>query len=235
MCDSNNWVIVIMSEHPWSAQTAAEMVTAAALYSSRNVLFIGHKDVTANDDVAAAVMGKMGVTKPWYKMFWKEVLELTIATYHNKTEVETTLEGGKCNAMIYKQLNNRLSDGLTTVGGTDYKHIDITRVRYYAEALLKLDLATLVANTQVPFTEQGIQTVKSTIEATCKKLVELGALRKPWIDDSGDYQKGYSVAVPKLTDVLASDKNARNLKDIYVTIYYIGHIQEMTLNLGIQL
>lgn len=235
--DANNWVTVYMSEQPWSAQTAAEIVIEVARYSSRNVMPVGHKNDTANDDIAAAAAGLMSVTEPWDKMMWKKILQLTMAStdFHNTTEVETTLEGGNCNALINKQNGTRLSDGLTSVGGTDYKYVDISRFRYYLEAMLQLELSRTIANTKIPYSASGIDILKSVIEVVCQTLVNEGAIREPFMNDDNVYTIGYSVQMPRFADVSSADRNNRVLNGVYVTVYYRGHIQEISLNLAIQL
>lgn len=231
--DANSWVTAIMSAGDEAAAVIATSFGDTE-FSSRNVMVIAHKSTT--EDVAAAVAGLMSVTEPWKKMMWKTLRGLT-TTYFTVSEVETTLEGATnpVNAVIQKVTIDVSSDGLTTVGGPTYEWIDITRTRYYLESLITIALDDLIRLSEIPYTDQGIASVRSSIERALQKAVDNGALRTPFINTDGDYQRGYQVEVPALADIPAADKTNRLLDDVFVTAWLAGHVQAIQLNLSIQI
>lgn len=231
--DSEEWVTVIMSAGDETASVIATSFNQTE-YQSRNVVAIAHKSTT--DDVAAAVAGLLSVIEPWKKLMWKTVRSLT-TTYFTKTEVETTLENATTpvNAIIQKVDLDMPSDGLTTTGADTYEWIDITRTRYYLEDIITTGLDDLVRTSEVPYDEAGIASVRSAIERALENAVVAGALRTPFINDDGDYQRGFSVEVPKLADIPTADRQDRVLKNIYVTGWLAGHVQSIQLNLAIKI
>jgi len=229
ICDNYNWFTVIMSKHD---RTASTIVTDLGKYSSRNVVGIAHKDDTY--DVAAAVTGKLSVIEPWDKLMWKQIAGIEPDDYFTKNEVENVLEAGNVNAIIFKQGQNRSSDGLTVAGG-DYKYIDTTRTRYYMEDLIRHHLSRALIEGTIPFTASGINMIKSVLEGACEYGVSIGALREPWVDAQGVMQRGYIVEVPNFADVSDTDRLNRILRDVYVTMWFVGHIQSIRLNLAIKL
>lgn len=235
-CNTYTWVTVIPGRGDEVAATQVTDLTTntETSYESRNVMLVAHLDTSADDDVGAAVIGRMSLVVPWDKMMWKPIKGLDDAniTEFSKSEV-TTFETNKINALFERSNEWRPSDGLTSLGGTEYKHIDITRTRYWLEKNIKADLGDLIQDTIIPFTNPGIAKVKGTIQHTCEDAVVQGALRVPWTDDAGDFHRGYVVEVPDISDVAAADKTDRILKNVFVTVYLSGHIQEIRLNLAI--
>lgn len=231
IADAQFWIMPVKSE---AAETAANVVTQFANYTSKNFVAVASKALGANEDLNGAVAGLLSITEPWDKLMWKMLRSITPSAYFTKTDVENVLEVGKVNAIIDKQNADRMSDGLTTAGG-DYKFVDTTRTQYWLQDKIIYGLTQLVMDTRVPYTPTGIQIVKATIEKACQDAVLRGALREPWVDADGTRNTGYIVQVPEFSDVSAADRIDRVLKDVYVTVYFAGHIQSITLNLAIQL
>lgn len=224
LIDTNRYVTCFAAK---KSDTPANVVTMMANYNSRNVMAIAHK---SDDDVGAAVVGRMAVVEPWDKMLWKEISGIT-TDYYLKSEV-TTFETGKVNVVITRGGADRASDGLTTAGG-DYKFIDITRTQYYLEGEITTNLGNLIQSTRVPYTVQGIQSVQTVIENACEAAVAVGALREDWVDTDGSIKRGFLVQVPEFSSIPAADRQARELKNVFVTAYLAGHIQTITINLAI--
>lgn len=231
LCDTHKWILPIRSD-PTAA--AADIVTDFGNYSSRNMVAVASKALGANEDLNAAVAGMIAMVEPWNKIMWKRLQDITPTGYFTRDEVESTLEVGNVNVVIDKQAANRMSDGLTTAGG-DYKYVDTTRTQYWLEENIINDLSLLIQNNQLPYTQTGITEVQSTIERTCESAVAVGAIRAPWVDGNGVGQVGYVVQVPSFNDIPDADRVNRILQNVYVTVYFAGHIQSITLNLAIQL
>jgi len=231
ICDTNKWILPMKSD---PAADAADIVTDFGNYSSRNMLAVACKALGSNEDLNGALAGLIAQIEPWDKLMWKRINDITVSAYFTTSEVESTLEAGNVNAIILKQAAPRLSDGLTMAGG-DYKYMDTTRTQYWLEEQIIDDLSLLMQNSRVPFTQTGIDIVQDTIEGTCDLAVANGALRSPWVDNTGQGRIGYTVQVPDFSDVADADRLDRILKNVYVTVWFAGHIQSITLNLAIQL
>lgn len=237
LCDTYTWVTVIpgRGDETKAVQKTDLTCDGEDSYESRNVMLIAHLDTSSDDDVGAAVIGQMSVVVPWDKMMWKAIkgLDEDNISEFPKSDV-SDLENTTINALFYRSGFYRCSDGLTSAGG-DYKYVDITRTRYWIEKYIKQDLGNLIQDTTLPYDPSGISIVKSTIQHTCDDAVLQGALRVPWTDSGGIFHRGYVVEVPDFNDVSETDRKNRILRNVYVTIYLRGHIQEIRLNLAIQL
>jgi len=235
LADTYAWIMPINGR---GDQLAAVQVTdlkcnVQTSFTSKNVITFAHRNTTTTEDMGAILAARMALTVPWDKLMWKVMSNLTSAniTQFNKTEV-ANFEASNENALILKQSLWRISDGLSMAGTGSYKFIDVTRTRYYLEESIMWDLESLIADVPVPFTTEGIQNVKSCIERTCQKMVDMGALKQPFVEN-GVRKSGFSVAVPLFSDISGADKAARILKNIYVTVYLTGRIESITLNLAI--
>jgi len=227
-CDSNNWIMPIMS----NATTAANIITQFNyLTDSRNVM--GIATTQTDDDIAACGAGLLANLKPWDNVMWQRLHGLSMQTYFTTEEVESTLEGSEVNpvnAVIRKIDTDVMSNGLTTVGG-DYKYIDITRTKYYLEDLIRDRLTTLLMGTKLTYEKKALAVVASTIRSACEEAVHATALREPWYDEAGDLHTGYIVEMPAFEDIPTADRVNRVLRNVFVTAYLAGHIQEIRLNL----
>jgi len=201
-------------------ESVADQVTGAGKYSSKNVVAVAHKDT--GSDVAGGVAGVISKTQPWDKLMWKSIARVSMASYFTPSEVDSTLEANKVNAIISKVGSDVLSDGLTTFGG-DYKFVDITRTQYYIEGLIDSALTALIKNARVPYTPTGAASVQSAIASALDVAVGVGAL------------SGYTVQMPDFDSIPQADKSARKLQNILVTAYLAGHIQTISLSLSLQL
>jgi len=233
-CDTYNWVTILPGRGDELKATQQTDLTQTT-FSSKNVMTLAHLDVSTDDDVGAAMVGKMAAVVPWDKMMWKGIKEMDEEEISEfaKSDV-TALETAKVNALFFRSGLPRTSDGLTSVGG-DYKYIDITRTQYYIEKLIKTVLSDLIQNEIVSYTPAGISQVKSVIQSACEQAVLEGALRVPWTDDADVFQRGYAVEVPDFNDVPAADREDRILKNVFITIWLRGHIQSINMNMEIQL
>jgi hypothetical protein len=235
LADTYAWIMPVCGRGDQLATVQATDLKCSTMtsFTSKNVITFAHRNVTTTEDMGAILAAKMALTVPWDKMMWKVMPNLTTAniTQFSKSEV-TTFETNNENALILKQGLWRISDGLSMAGAGSYKFIDVTRTRYYLEELIMWDLESLIADVPVPFTTEGILTVKSCIEKSCAKMVEMGALKQPFVQN-GVRTNGFSVAMPKYDDISSADKAARILKNIYTTVYLTGRIESITLNLAI--
>jgi len=166
---------------------------------------------------------------------WKGIKEMDEDNIEEFAKSDITdLETSKVNALFTRAGLPRASDGLTTVGG-DYKYIDITRTQYFVEDLIKTMLSNLIQDEIVSYTPAGVAQVKSVIQSACEQCVLEGALRVPWTDDADVFHRGYAVEVPDFNDIPAADREARILKNVFITIWLRGHIQSINMNMEIQL
>ena len=214
-CDTNKWLHMVGA----SGTVATIQIDIAALTDSQNVVGIAAK--TAND-VAAAVVAKYSLKKPWEKLMWMQVAGVTISDHYSPSDVDSLEAGGAVtspvNVVIYKRETEVVSDGLTTIGG-DYKYIDITRTRYWLEALITDRLEGLLMSAEVPFDESGLSQVESKIAEACNELLEDGGITS------------YVIDVPLLSSISDTDKAARVLDPVNITVNLAGHIQEISITL----
>jgi len=233
-CDTYNWVTVIPGRGDETKATQKTDLTTTT-FSSKNVMTLAHLDTSTDDDVGAAMIGKMAAVVPWDKMMWKGIKEMDEDNIEEFAKSDITdLETSKVNALFTRAGLPRASDGLTTVGG-DYKYIDITRTQYFVEDLIKTMLSNLIQDEIVSYTPAGVAQVKSVIQSACEQCVLEGALRVPWTDDADVFHRGYAVEVPDFNDIPAADREARILKNVFITIWLRGHIQSINMNMEIQL
>lgn len=228
--DSQRWPIPI---HGDPSKAVADIVTDINTYASRNVVGVASKETTK--DIAAAVAGALSVLDPWDKLMWKTLFGVAQTTFFTKDEVETTLEGGKVNAVISKVSQMIMSDGLTTSTDATYKFIDIARTQYYIEELIRGELENLIRTARVAYEPAGIEAVRAAISAALDTAVFNTALRQPFVNDDGELQKGYLIDMPDFDDISAADKQNRLLQDVFITAFLAGHIQSISMNLTIQL
>ena len=228
-CDDQERIMAIQTK---ATDTPAQIVTTSGyLTPSPNVTIFATKQ--NEDDIAAAVAGKISTLQPWMNLMWKRVYGLSTTEFHTRSEVEQDLEPNKINAIIKKIDTTVLSDGLTTQGG-DYKYIDITRTKYYLVNMIKDRLTTLLMNERLPYEQKSLGVIKSVIESACEQAVRDGALRSPWVDQYGEVQQGYIVEMPVFDNIPTSDRANRVLRNVYVTAYLAGHIQKLMLNLELK-
>jgi len=199
--------------------TTSTIVANAASIESVNGFFVAYKSST-NDayDIAAAALGAIFATKPWYPMAWVKVV-CDVDGYFTPSEV-TTLEAGHVNVIIDEDDTNRLSNGLSTY--TTLRYLDVTRSRYEIESRIKSAIATArLAAGKVPYTAKGLQVVRGWIVLALESLVSDGAL------------SDYSVTMPVFDNISDGDRASRILEGVEVSATLANDIQSFSLALTI--
>ncbi|MDD1695099.1 MAG: hypothetical protein LUQ71_10285 [Methanoregula sp.] len=202
-----------------AVETVANIVAAAASLSSVNGFFVAYKGST-NDayDIAAAALGAIFATKPWYTMSWVKIT-CDVDEYFAPSEV-ASLELGHVNAIINEDDANRLSNGMSTY--TTLRYLDITRTRYETESQIKTAIASArLAAGKVPYTAQGLEVVRCWIVSALEDLVTDGALSK------------YTVTMPVFANISEGDRASRILQGVEVSATLANDIQSFSLSLTI--
>ena len=79
----------------------------------------------------------------------------------------------------------------------------------------------LAANPKIPYTNAGISIIEGKVRATLKE-----AARRTIIDE----EVGYTVTVPRVQDVSAADKAARNLPDVKFSATMSGAVHKVDVD-----
>lgn len=144
----------------------------------------------------------------------------------------------------YKELAGVAADSLTsthrtnldarnmnyyyTVAGVDItwqgkahsgEYIDVTRGLDWLESEMQTDVfEVLVGNTKVPYTDAGVAMIEAAVRGTLKRAATAGVI-----------DSDFTVTVPKVADVSAANKTARNLPDVKWTATLAGAIHKVTI------
>lgn len=205
-----------------------------ALTANEYIFAVAHDDSSLlPGELSGAVAGVLSKLQPWIPCEWYNVQGINAAGYKSseadqleQNNIATIVEIGK--AVI------------STAKSLDGSWIDIPRTKMYLateirNALINLKLRLANMGSKIPYTPQGLNMIKATIEKTLRVAQSLGALREDYVDADGNLVRGYEVLMPSYDDISDSDKSARILKNVKVTAYLSGAISKITLDLVITL
>ena len=217
--DTNRVIFTVTNPN---GATVAEITAAAPALSSANGYFLAHADTNQTGDVAAAALGLLSVLKPWVSPYWKEIV-VGVDTFFTPDD-GPTLEAARANYVI--DLGDdvtRMSQAITTKDDGDPKFIDITRTKYYVAQVLQNAIAQYrIATEKIPYTATGLKYIAGEIKGAMESLVSLGALSE------------YTVTMPDIDDIDASDKADRRLTGVVIWARNAGDIQEFTIPLTLE-
>lgn len=212
-----------------SAKTAFSALTA-----NEFVFAVAHDDVTLEaGELSGAVAGVISKLQPWVPCEWYNIQGINAAGY-KASEVDE-LEQANINTII--EIGKAVISSAKSLDGS---WIDIPRTKAYLvteirNALISLKLKLANMGSKIPYTPQGLNMIKATIEKVLRVAQAQGALRGDYVDANGNLVRGYEVQMPNYDDISDSDKAARILKNVKVTAYLSGAISKIVLDLVITL
>lgn len=212
-----------------NAKTAFSNLTA-----NEYVFAVAHDDSTLTPaELSGAVAGVLSKLQPWVPPEWYNVQGVNAAGY-KASEVDE-LENNNIATII--QIGKAV---ISTAKSLDGSWIDIPRTKSYLtteikNALISLKLKLANMGYKIPYTPQGLNMVKATIEKVLRVAQSLGALREDYVDRDGNLVRGYDVQIPDFDSISDSDKASRILRNVRVTAYLSGAISKIVLDLIIAL
>ena len=118
------------------------------------------------------------------------------------------------NSNYYIQVANKNITQTGCVGSGEW--IDTIRfMDWLIEEVQNQVYAFIVANTKVPYNDDGINGIQNQIEHVLKQGQLAGGIDDDRYDDNGEVDPGYQIIVPRAADVSASDRRARKLYGLY--------------------
>ncbi len=212
-----------------SAKTAFSALTA-----NEYVFAVAHDDSSLlPGELSGAVAGVISKLEPWVPCEWYNVQGIDAAGYKS-SEVDTLEQN---NIATIVEIGKAV---ISTAKSLDGSWIDIPRTKMYLateirNALINLKLRLANMGSKIPYTVQGLNMIKATIEKTLRVAQSLGALREDYVDADGNLVRGYEVIMPNYDDISDSDKASRILRNVRVIAYLSGAISKITLDLVITL
>lgn len=221
---ADDYNVIFTASNLPNGDSSASLDSASAIMSaiaSRNGFFIYIPEVDDEMDGAAAALGLLMCLEPWASPFMK-ALSLPVTKFLVPSLVTTAEDTYKMNTVSKIGTVIRLTNGLTTIGGTD-KFIDIPRTQYYAVKLIRAAVLKLrISAKKIPYTEAGLETVKTTIMGAMESLLRVGAISE------------YTVQMPEFESIDASDRAARVLKNVLISCQLAGDIHEFNMSLTME-
>lgn len=108
----------------------------------------------------------------------------------------------------------RYAGSNTFVGGTmlSGEWIDVIRFRDWLKSEMQTRVfKVLKANKKVPYTDSGIGLIEGAMDAVLKDGQDVGGIVATEYDDDGNASYGYTVSVPKVSDLTTEDRKSRKL------------------------
>jgi len=201
--------------------TDSDLTTFASSTDSKYVVLVAGKGFDDSDDPAAAVCGLMSKLKPWQRLMWKTLNGITYTDLDEATI--DTLEAGKVNAITTIRNSCVLTNGLTTSSNAVYMYSDVALTELYIKRIIRDTIENTQVNGDIPFTDSGINFVRSLIARAMETVKAGGGI----ID--------YSISMPRLSEIPTEDKEARLLRNVYVTATLAGHIQTIQIEVTLSL
>lgn len=134
-----------------------------------------------------------------------------------KNHINTFLRYAGCNCTI---------GGYTLAG----EWIDVIRFRDWLKAEMQINvLNALKANRKVPFTDGGIGLIEGKMEETLKKGQDIGGIAPTAYGTDGDTVYGYTVVVPRASDLTEAERKSRKLTGCHYTARLAGAIHAVEI------
>jgi|Deesub1362B_J571_1020462.scaffolds.fasta_scaffold00499_21 hypothetical protein len=206
----------------------------AALTANEYVFAVAHDDTNLTvGELSGAVAGVLSKLQPWVPPEWYSVQGINAAEY--KASEADELESSNIATII--EVGRAV---ISTAKSLDGSWIDIPRTKAYLateirNALINLKLRLANIGSKIPYTPQGLNMIKATIEKVLRVAQGLGVLREDYTDSEGNLVRGYEVQMPNYEDISDSDKASRILRNVRVVAYLSGAISKIQLDLVITL
>ena len=207
------------------------------------------KNAESKEDIASKLMSKNYMrTQWWYHADPNEYLETAIMarcfsvnpggeTWANKQLNGVTtddLTQGEINAITAKNgncfvavRNISVTQNGKVAGG---EWIDVIRFRDWLKEEMQTDLFSMLINRdKLPFTDQGIALVESTINKVLALGQKRGGIAPTEYDDDGNENLGYTISVPLASSISANNKAQRVLQNCKFTARLAGAIHAIEI------
>ena len=109
--------------------------------------------------------------------------------------------------------------------------IDVIRFRDWLKNEIQINVFNVIkTNRKVPFTDPGIRLIQGAVRATLKKGQEVGGIAETEFDDNDNPIYGYSITVPKSSDLTEAERKSRKLPKCKWTARLAGaiHVVEVS-------
>ena len=139
----------------------------------------------------------------------------------------TTLEGVPSN-YYYRVANKNITMNGKTGSG---EWIDIIRFKDWLLNEIQIqEFNYLTANPKVPFNDDGITGVQNILENVLRAGQTAGGIDVDRTnEDTGEYEPGYKVTVPKAYEVSKEDRKLRKLRNVYFEARLAGAIHTLVI------
>ena len=142
------------------------------------------------------------------------------------TDQKKTLEGQNINTFLRYSGTNVTIGGLT-LGG---EWIDVIRFRDWIKSEMQYNVFNaLKTNRKVPYTDGGIGLIEGKMEETLKKGQDIGGISPTEYDADGNEIPGYTVTVPRSSDLTEAERKSRKLSGCRYTARLAGAIHAVEI------
>lgn len=160
-------------------------------------------------------------TETWHLKELAAIVPSALGTEQKKEleekHINTFLRYAGCNCTI---------GGYTLAG----EWIDVIRFRDWLKAEMQMNVFNaLKANRKVPYTDAGIGLVEGKMEETLKKGQDIGEIAPTEYDTDGNMVSGYSVTVPRASDLTDAERRSRKLKGCRYSARLAGAIHAVEI------
>jgi len=174
----------------------------------------------------AAMLGKILPYDPGsYTVMFKTLAGIAKTTLTSTQSTNALAK--KCNT--YEEVGglNLIQNGTMASG----EFIDVTIFIDWLEATMKTDVfRTLKISKKVPYTTEGILSIKNAMESSLKTGQDRGGISPLEYDDDKLQIGGYYITMPKIEDVPIIDKANRILNNVQFTAFLAGAIHKCVIN-----
>lgn len=173
-----------------------------------------------NEYAALALMAKCFGYDPGTETWDLKELSV-IAPSALDSEQKKSLEEKSINTFLRYAGNNVTIGGYVLAG----EWIDVIRFRDWLKAEMQSRIFNVLkTNRKVPFTDSGIGLIEGAMESTLKKGQDIGGISPTEYDEDGNEIPGFSVSVPKKSDLTEAQRKSRKITGCYYTAKLAGAI-----------
>jgi len=150
------------------------------------------------------------------------------------TVVPSAIDSQKKKELSEKHVNTflRYAGSNVTVGGYTLagEWIDVIRFRDWLKAEMQANVFNVLKlNRKVPFTDAGIGLIEGKMQETLAKGQTLGGIAETEYDSSDNEIPGYTVTVPKASDLTEAERKSRKLTGCRYTARLAGAIHAVEI------